>query len=219
MPGKRKKSSKGRKGRKGRKASEASKDRKARKARRGPKNDPITMAAREFLYECPGGMDENEKRDKFLAVAKRDEQAGEPLYNIVGNVVRAAFFQGKRYVDDHAADIVQKEARRKRGRKQGPLDAGDRHVLRSLVEEIGVCIAERLGVTSDDQDEHVTILMEHLSTLRNRFDCTDTEPELWKMELNQLAHDILNRVLERTQEKLEGLMGASAWKTMGLPQF
>ncbi len=59
------------------------------------KNDPICSAAREFLYECPGGMDENKMRDKFLAAAKRDEKKGLPLYNIIENVVRAAFFQGQ----------------------------------------------------------------------------------------------------------------------------
>ena len=34
-------------------------------------------------------------RDKFLAAAKRDEKKGLPLYNIIENVVRAAFFQGQ----------------------------------------------------------------------------------------------------------------------------
>lgn len=190
----------------------------------GAKNDQICFAAREHLYECPGGMDTNETRDKFLASAARDEKAmgRASLYSTIGNIVRAAYHQGLMVGREHVDADPQPRAskvRKVRRKKQGPLDAGDRHVLRILVEEIGVGIAERLGVTADDQDEHVTILMEHLSTLTDRFDCTGKEPGLWKVELQQIAHDILDRVLERTQEKLQVIMGASAWQTMGLPQF
>ncbi len=209
--------SKQKKGGKTRRPSAISKRSKGRKVGRGPKNDPITSAAREFLYECPGGMDENEKRDKFLAAAKRDEQKGEDLYNIVGNVVRAAFFQGTAYVKE-AAPVTRKGSPGKT-MPRGRLKEKHLLIIRLLMRAIGSDLFKRLESQTGDPDAHDTRLLKDLKSRFDRYDYDKDDPELWNSELDWIGRDILDCILERVQEKFEVLMGASAWKTMGLPQF
>lgn len=192
-----------------------SKDKKSEKVGRSrkparEKPTPIADEARAFLYECSRGMDENEKRDKFLERAKSEETGGD-LTDTVRNVVRAALFQGE--ACGRGNPLMRKK------KKCGSLDAADKNVLFILLEEIGVGISERLGVHDDNEDEHVDTLVNVLKDLDENFDHEGGDADHWKDELTQLASDILDCVLGRARERLESLMGASAWKEMGLPQL
>ena len=69
---------------------------------------PLTRAAKLFLYECPGGMAENKKRDECLRCAGRDEKRKRPRFNVLENLIRAAFFQGQQQGREQAAEAIKK---------------------------------------------------------------------------------------------------------------
>lgn len=56
---------------------------------------PIAELTRRFLYECPGGMSDNEDRDKFLRLSLNLEDNKADFHLILEHSLRAAFFQGK----------------------------------------------------------------------------------------------------------------------------
>ncbi len=210
--------SKQKKGGKTRRPSAISKRTKRSKAVKGAKNDPICSVAREFLYECPGGMDTNEMRDKFLECAKRDEQKGRPLHNVVGNVVRASFFQGQQVGKD-AAEVVGSGPRKKLRKKQGPLTSGDTMLLRRLAVAIGDELNERLEPKDHTGRSNVQILVDGFIEARTCFDQTGEEPDLWESQITETASAIIQTVLDCAKRGIQRRIGEKSWKDLGLAHF
>lgn len=110
------------------------------------------------------------------------------------------------------------EAKQSRS-KRGPLSKADMRLLQELARALGTCIHGRLCDEDDDAEAYQAGLLDHLTTLRREFDHEGDEEQLWAMELEAFARNIVEHVLEQAGVMLRDQMGASVWSHLGLPKF
>lgn len=80
---------------------------KHHKSPEGTEDHSLASITKLFLYECPGGMAENKKRDEFLRCAERNEKHKRPRFEVMQNLIRAAFFQGQHQGRAQAAQAIE----------------------------------------------------------------------------------------------------------------